>query len=104
MVPRHGNTTYVKLVSGEWKLYGTRGPMDLVSNFDSDAATHCVIVLERGQLLSHGKAYVAHVIPEVVPVTLNSKERKYVTDKRPSLRDHDLSLWKRRKGIATLPK
>ena len=32
---------------------------------------------EKEELLHEGTAYIAHVIPEVVPVALNTKERKY---------------------------
>ena len=68
--------------------------MKHTSKHDPDLVTDCVIILEPEQLLDHGRTYVAHVIPDVTPVSLNPKERKSVSEGRARIRDHDLSLWR----------
>ena len=75
-------TTFVQLADGTWELFSRGVPIADIQEFDKQRIKHCVIVMHEPKLYHHGRAYLAHLLPEVEPTTLKTKERKFIHEGR----------------------
>ena len=99
----HVKTTYVQLANGEWRFYSRNVPIDVIESFDKSMVHHCVIVMHEPKLKNYGRAYLAHLMPDVEPTTTKAKERKFIHEGRKRLRKHDSALWRNLKRLPSLP-
>ena len=58
-------TTFVQDKTGVWRLFSRNVPVSKIEAFGTDTIIHCVVVLKKEELQYEGRAYIAHVTPEV---------------------------------------